>query len=967
MTTPATPAASGTSAVPATETAHPDRAAGQDGGRPPRTGGSVAPRRVGGPRRWWDGVLAADPGLGQLQAGWRSLVAITTGLAVGYGMSVALTLPAMLGMMVGGMMGLMSAFAIAENTPLRLTRSILWMPFPYSAVLPLAAWLHDDRALELTLMVVALALTFFLARFGSLALLTGMMLFNSFMVGMMANIPLNLCGKLFVVALVSSAAILAARLLLCCPMPREDLLRTQRAFVVEARRVGDAATAALDPDADHEVAIKRMRRSLRRLNITTVTIDGRLAQPEVAADPHTAELLHQYLFDAELALQGIGQAVQRLTRLPVPQRLREAMVVALVVARDTPLGRADALHPAARLIQQQADDVLADRSASPDEAEAAVLARRVGHLLDSLADSLAHWLDLGWNAPKARAKVPFQPTVALEQNRPAGTGAVARRIAAAQELKGWRRVVPYVRVPLHAAVACAIVCPITDAIDPRRFYWGLVGVMITLFGTNTTPERLRKLAHRMVGTAVGAVVGIWLLHVIGPGHVYPTLLVIVAGLTLGAWGMQRQYAYWVVGLVVALVQLYGMTTPYSGMDHLLAERLLDNGIGILVATACAALIFPLSTRKVAQEADRGYVAALEHLVTQIRERWEDPEAPVRLRGAARGVDAALFQVRSVARPLVRMPIGVRGRGAENRLALLATATAHARALAAAADVDIDLGPRLTGHVERITQTLLDSLRELDRHFSTGEPEGTWVRVSPLVRDLEGELRAPAGPRADRLHIALRELAALDEVLAGYAEGRGLRTVAPAPAPVAAEQVTTPAGAPRTAPPTPRERRTQEVLAAWAAHTRRSAEQKPAGAPDPRATAGAVHPAGPGAPVPAQATGPGTAPAARASDPGRVRHTGGLTTGGPVTVSGSVRCDDHPVDCDAWITVVNARGKRRAGVRAVGGRYRITGLEPGTYTLIAAGSSHAPRAEFLSVPRTEGEMHHDLRLHPASGQ
>ncbi|WP_328536993.1 FUSC family protein [Streptomyces sp. NBC_00344] len=943
--------------TPATEALDP--AAGKEGSRPPRTGGAVAPRRVGGPRRWWDSVLAADPGLGQLQAGWRSLVSVTTGLGVGYGMSVALALPAMLGMMVGGMMGLMSAFVIAENTPLRLTRAVLWMPFPYSAVLPLAAWLHQDRALELTLMVAALALTFFLARFGSLALLTGMMLFNSFMVGIMANIPLNLCGKLFVVAVVGSAAILAARLVLCCPMPREDLLRTQRAFVVEARRVGDAATAALDPDADHDVAIRRMRRSLRRLNITTLTIDGRLAQPEVSAAPHTAELLHQYLFDAELALQGIGQAVQRLARLPVPPHLREAMVVALVVARDTPLGRADALHPAARLIQQQAGDVLGDRGAGPDEAEAAVLARRVGHLLDSLADSLAHWLDLGWNAPRTRAKVPFQPTVALEQNRPAGTGAVARRIAAAQELKGWRRVVPYIRVPLHAAVACAIVCPITDAIDPRRFYWGLVGVMITLFGTNTTHERLRKLAHRMAGTVVGAVLGIWLLHLIGPGHIYGTLLVIVAGLALGAWGMQRQYAYWVVGLVTALVQLYGMSTPYSGMDHLLAERLLDNGIGILVATACAALIFPLTTRKIAQEADRGYVAALEHLVSQIHQRWEDPEAPVRLRGAARGVDAALFQVRSVARPLVRMPLGIRGPGAENRLALLATATAHARALAAAADIDIDLGPRLTGHIERITQTFLESLHALDRRFSTGGPGGTWVRVSPLVRELESQLSAAAGPRAERLRTALRELAALDEALAGFAEGDGLQTVT-----ASTEQHSAPAEAPRTPPATPRERRTQEVLAAWATHTRQGDGRNPGRAPGARGpvAAGTAQPAVTGTPVPSRDAVPDAVTAAHREGAGQGRTR---NAGGSVTVSGYLRCPVHPADCDAWITVVGARGKRWARVRAVAGRYRITGLAPGTYTLIAAGSAHTPRAEFLSVKLPAGEMHHDIQLAPAS--
>lgn len=139
------------------------------------------------------------------------------------------------------------------------------------------------------------------------------------------------------------------------------------------------------------------------------------------------------------------------------------------------------------------------------------------------------------------------------------------------------------------------------------------------------------------------------------------------------------------------------------------------------------------------------------------------------------------------------------------------------------------------------------------------------------------------------------------------------------------------------------------------------------------------PGRPGTAIPAQNAGPGTAPAARTADGGRDRarnggvpdttgaRNGGSRTGGSVTVSGSVRCADHPVDCGAWITVVSSRGKRQAGVRAAGGRYRITGLEPGTYTLIAAGSSHAPRAEFLSVTGTEGEMHRDIQLHPASGQ
>ncbi|MGN5630431.1 FUSC family protein [Streptomyces sp. AC154] len=857
---------------------------------------------------------------------------MVTSLAVGYGMARALDIPAMIGMMVGGMMGLMSAFAVAENTWQRLARAILWMPFPYAAVLWLAAELHDDRRLEIGLMVGALALTFFLARFGQLYLLTGMMLFNGLMVGMMANIPAGMSGKTLLVALVSAAAVLVTRLLLCYPMPREDLLRTQRAFVVEARRVADAAIEALDPDADQERAVRRMTRALRRLNVTTVTIDGRLAQPEVAADPDMAELLHRHLFDAELALRGIGRAVQDLTGLAVDPHLREALVVGLVVARDTPLGSAQGLRPAAEIIRRQADAVPNDPAGGNRPAEAVEPAYRVAQLLDSLAGSLSQWLALGWSSPQSPAKVPFQPTVALERDRPAGSAAATRRVLAAGTETSWRRAVPFVRAPLHAGIAAAIVCPITDAIDPHRFYWGLVGVMITLFGTNTTHERLRKFGHRMTGTVIGAVIGIALLHLVGHGHVYLMLTIIVAGITLGAWGMQRAYALWVVGLVVALVQLYGLTTPDAGMDHLLGERLLDNGLGILIATLCAALIFPLSGRRITREAERGYVSAVDDLVSQLALRWEDPEAPVRLRGAARAVDSALFQVVSLVRPLVRMPLGVRGRDADNRTALLTTATGHARALAAAADIDIDLAPRQAERFAHVATVLTGSLRALDHALATGgEPEETWQRVSPLVRELRAELdTAPSGPRAERVRTALRELAALDDALAGYAERCGL-TVGGAP--------------PQDIVSSPMERRTQALVAEWG--TRRA----PRDAAVSERSATVTASAGPGRETASLERVLPVSPALSA-----------MPSDG-VAVTGSIRCDRHPAGCAGWITVINGRGKRVAAGSVQSGRYRVDGLRPGPHTLIVSAPAHAPHAELLSVPSAggTGRIGHDMWL------
>lgn|GEM_PF-1295177 len=918
--------------------------------RPASAAPLSAPARVGGPRRWWDWVLASDPGLGRLQAGWRAFVAMTVSLAVGYGMSHAVGVPAMLGMMAGGMMGLMSAFAVADITPLRLARSILWMVVPFAAVLPLSAWLHPHRALELSIMCVALGLPFLFARFGPLLMLTGMMLFNGFMVGTMLGVPVSTTPRLMAAAAVSAVAVLVARLLLCYPMPREDLLRTQRAFVVEARRVADAAADALDPDADADAAIRRMSRAQRRLNITTLTIDGQLALPEVASDPHAAELLHQHLFDAELALIGIGQAVQELARRHVPSALRESLVVGLIIARDTQLGRADALHPAAELIRAQAARVpegLDVDDLSPEEAEVRALARRVGDLLDSLADSLASWLDLG-NAASShgRAAVPFQPTVALEGGRPAAGGPVLAKLVQAQGGEGWRRLVPVLRAPLHAVISAAIAVPIADAINPQKFYWGMIGVMVVLFGTSTTRDRLRKLAHRAVGTAVGAVIGIALVHLIGPGHVYPTLAVIVAGITLGTYGMQRAYAYWVVGLVAALCQMYALTTPLPKMDWLLTQRLIDNSMGFAVAIVIAALILPVSTRKVSREARRGYLSALEQLVAQLAVRWRDPSAPVRLRGAARGVEAALFQVQAISRPLVRMPMGVRHwgrhvggrRGDEAMLGLLGTATRHAHALAAAADVDIDLPAALRDRVDQMATVFIDSLHALDREIATGGERGsreTWVRVAPLVREFSAALTGPSGPRTERMRRALNELAALDEVLAGLADNLGMPVTSVLPR----MRATATHGA-----PAPSAGASTGATAAAAA-----------AASDP-----AVVPAAASAPAPAPASAPApvtAAAAAPASAPASAR-----TAPRAAAVQGAVRCAAHPAGCEAWITVVDDRGKRRALVRAGGGRYAVNGLEPGGYTLVVSSRAHAPRADFLLVDRYGAE--HDITLDPA---
>ncbi|NEA77735.1 hypothetical protein G3I30_01105, partial [Actinospica acidiphila] len=79
--------------------------------------------------------------------------------------------------------------------------------------------------------------------------------------------------------------------------------------------------------------------------------------------------------------------------------LRRSLAVGLLLARDTPPGRASGLRPAVRTIREQADAVLRDPRSDPRDAESAALAHRIAELLDSLADSLVGWLTLGRQTP----------------------------------------------------------------------------------------------------------------------------------------------------------------------------------------------------------------------------------------------------------------------------------------------------------------------------------------------------------------------------------------------------------------------------------------------------------------------------------------------------------------------------------------------------------------------------------------
>jgi uncharacterized membrane protein YccC len=280
---------------------------------------------------------------------------------------------------------------------------------------------------------------------------------------------------------------------------------------------------------------------------------------------------------------------------------------------------------------------------------------------------------------------------------------------------------------IQTAIATAIVLPLSYTLDPQRYYWGVIGVVIIGAGVATSHEQGRKLLRRGAGTVLGAVIGIAVHHLIGPAQADPwgTLAVIVAALSIGAYFITVNYAAFVTCLVITLAQLYPLTAP-GGLDVLLAFRLAENLLGATVGVLVALLVLPVPTAAVIRAGLHGYLQALSSFAANLRTHLADPDAAVRLRADSRALDHALFQTGLVVGHLV--PHSARRQRADALLDRLSEGARQARAVAR----HVPASPGRPGAATTVTpliETLTTTIAALDRRVDAGTSPGKHDRSS----------------------------------------------------------------------------------------------------------------------------------------------------------------------------------------------------------------------------------------------
>jgi uncharacterized membrane protein YgaE (UPF0421/DUF939 family) len=760
-------------------------------------------------RRWgWvDWLAGTDPGLMRLRLAGQVVIAIGVALAVEWGFAhttgalqkpVPAGLPAaqalaleaanhallVIAMLLGAIVAMLGSFAAGmDSRPRSQLATFLLMPVPMIAALCLGLSLHV-RLLSLASLAVVLAAGTYCRRFGPRGFTGGMLLFMGAFLGYFLQqlVGLSSIGWLAAEIGLGVAVTILVNFALFYPRPAAAVRRMQRSYAARARALAEDAVDLFRPPASpppragaprhaarsaepaRRRAARRLHRQLLRLNETALLIDAYLANPAAVPAGWSAAILHQQLFDAEVALSNTARFALALADRDLPGPLRTLIDQALVHVRDQDLAAAVASARALRRLLaalpsghpsghpdhdvsgkrgQLAGDGVPDRPSL--ERTDRVLVHRLATSVTDFSQALQIWLQATAGRPElpdpgpAAARGPDRQAEQGRHGRRPGPGQAVRHETAAAfqtpvaTLAGWLpgtatvsadaslepgsrpaerfRMAPYVRVAIQIGIAVGGAIAVGDALSGRRFYWAVIAAFVTFMGANTSGEQVRKSFFRVAGTLVGVIAGSALAQLVGD-RVGLQITVVLLALFLGLYLMRVNYAFMVIGITVMVSQLYVELDEFS--NSLLLLRLEETALGAAVAMATVLLVLPLRTGRVARVAARQHLSALADLVDRCLDRLLSPStssgSDLELRAAARRLDIAYQALAATARPL-RTPL--LGRLADHVARFMQTATAtryYARNLILDASTrHDDVSPGVRAELGRARSQLADSV------------------------------------------------------------------------------------------------------------------------------------------------------------------------------------------------------------------------------------------------------------------
>lgn len=166
---------------------------------------------------------------------------------------------------------------------------------------------------------------------------------------------------------------------------------------------------------------------------------------------------------------------------------------------------------------------------------------------------------------------------------------------------------------LQALVSVSLASVVGYVTSGNHFFWASFGAFSVLIGTTTTSSRFRKTLKRVIGTAVGAVIGYAVVWATGSHSPFLNLLIASFFAALAFTIVRRNYTAFSMFLTATIMQIY-LLAAAPLLDYAV-WRVVDNAVGALIAGIVATFVFPLHTSDVV----RSLLGTLEESICMVLE------------------------------------------------------------------------------------------------------------------------------------------------------------------------------------------------------------------------------------------------------------------------------------------------------------------------------------------------------------
>ncbi|MFB7631017.1 FUSC family protein [Streptomyces sp. NPDC056149] len=319
------------------------------------------------------------------------------------------------------------------------------------------------------------------------------------------------------------------------------------------------------------------------------------------------------------------------------------------------------------------------------------------------------------------------------------------------------------RQAVQATAGAAAALAAGHLLSDQRWYWAVGATWWVFVNTTSRGETLIRGFRRLLGTALGVVVG---FAVAMPLHDQPVAAAVVVALSVFGifYTAAVSYTWMMLAVTVLASMLYGLLGVLD--PALLALRVGETVIGALGAVLAVLLVLPVTTHAITDERVERALRCVHACTAAAAARLTtDPQADPAPRVAE--LEAILDRVRLSLVPLVHPlnPLRARKRRARQVLALLDDCAREVRGLASiAADPEASNDDRLAAAcwrvesaVEALTDAPLDGRRERTAaaavpHTGNGSPVLAHLHaLEQALLALAVPLGRPApGGRTDRL-------------------------------------------------------------------------------------------------------------------------------------------------------------------------------------------------------------------------